>query len=361
MTTTQTAQQSWTGLTETEVVERRSRGQGNNVRLETSRSYADIIRHNVLNLINIILFVIGGVMIAIGRVGDAVTSVGLIVLNIIIGVYQEIRAKRQLDKIALLTRPKITVMRDGHEKTVDASELVVGDIIVLRAGDQIVVDGVMVGDGKADVDESLLTGESDSIAKTSGAEILSGSFCVAGSALYEATRVGNDCFANKLTQNARKFSIAYTPLQREINLLLRILLLLALFIGSTMFVGAIIAGLPFLRQVQMAAIVAGLVPNGLFFMVILAYAMGALRIVQRGALVQQSNAVESLSNVTVLCTDKTGTLTANKINYHDVYPVGIDKPQLERILGSFARSASATNKTSEAIIAGVARRSIPGH
>lgn len=354
MTTPQAAQKTWSGLTEAEVLERRRHGQGNDVRLETSRSYADIIRHNVLNLINIILFVIGGVMIAIGRIGDAVTSVGLIVLNILIGVYQEIRAKRQLDQIALLTRPKITVLRDAQEKTVDASELVVGDVIRLRAGDQIVVDGVLIGDGKADVDESLLTGESDSIAKSSGDEVLSGSFCVSGSALYEATRVGDDCFANKLTQNARKFAIAYTPLQREINLLLRILLLLALFIGSTMAVGAIIAGLPFLRQVQMAAVVAGLVPNGLFFMVILAYAMGALRIVQQGALVQQSNAVESLSNVTVLCTDKTGTLTANKINYHDAFPVGMDKEQLERLLGSFARSASATNKTSEAVIAGVA-------
>ncbi len=354
MTTTQTAQQTWSGLTEQEVLARRQGGQGNNVRLETSRSYADIIRHNVLNLINIILFVIGGVMIGIGRVGDAVTSVGLIVLNILIGVYQEIRAKRQLDKIALLTRPKITVIRASHERTVDASELVVGDIVQLRPGDQIVVDGVVVGAGKADVDESLLTGESDAISKSNGDEILSGSFCVAGSVLYEATRVGNECFANKLTQNARKFSIAYTPLQREINFLLRILLLLALFIGSTMAVGSIIAGLPFLRQVQMAAVVAGLVPNGLFFMVILAYAMGALRIVQRGALVQQSNAVESLSNVTVLCTDKTGTLTANKINYHEIYPVGIDKAQLEHLIGSFASSASATNKTSEAIIAGIA-------
>ena len=353
MTTTQAPPNAWRGLTQSEVLERRRSGQGNDLRLETSRSYADIVRHNVFNLINIILFVIGGVMIAIGRVGDAVTSVGLIVLNILIGVYQEIRAKRQLDEIALLTRPKIAVIRDEQEQTVDASELVVGDLILLRAGDQIVVDGVVVGDGKVDVDKSLLTGESDSIAKTGGDEVLSGSFCVSGSAMYEATRVGDQCFANKLTQNARKFSIAYTPLQREINFLLRILLLLALFIGSTMAVGSIIAGLPFLRQVQMAAVVAGLVPNGLFFMVILAYAMGALRIVQRGALVQQSNAVESLSNVTVLCTDKTGTLTANKINYHDVYPVGMDKVDLERALGSFARSASATNKTSEAIIDGV--------
>ncbi len=353
MATTKQENAQLTGLNEADVLERRRQGQGNNIRLETSRSYADIIRHNVLNVINIILFAIGGVMIAIGRVGDAVTTVGLIVFNVIIGVYQEIRAKQQLDEIALLSRPKITVIRDSQHKTVDPSELVVGDVIVIRAGDQMVVDGLVVGDGKVDVDESMLTGESDLIAKVAGDEILSGSFCVAGSALYEATGVGEESFANKLTANARKFSVAYTPLQREINFLLRLLLLLAMFIGATMFIGALIANLPFLRQVQMAAVVAGLVPNGLFFMVILAYAMGALRIVQRGALVQQSNAVESLSNVTVLCTDKTGTLTANKINYHDVYPIQRDKAELQQLLGTFARSASATNKTSEALIAGL--------
>ena len=250
-----------TGLNETEVSTRRHQGQGNNVRLETSRSYADIIRHNVFNVINVILFCIGGVMIAIGRAGDAVTTVGLIVFNVIIGVYQEIRAKRQLDEIALLTRPKITVVRDSKEKTVDPSELVIGDIIVIRSGDQMVVDGAVVGGGKVEVDESMLTGESDSIVKVAGDEILSGSFCISGSAQYEATRVGEESFANKLTANARKFTVAYTPLQREINFLLRLLLLLALFIGSTMFVGALIANLPFLRQVQMAAVVAGLGPQ----------------------------------------------------------------------------------------------------
>jgi cation-transporting ATPase E len=353
MASTETLPTNLNGLTEAEVLERRRRGQGNNIRLSTSRSYTDIIQHNVLNLINIILFVIGGVMIAIGRIGDAVTTVGLIIFNVIIGVYQEIRAKRQLDKIALLARPKIAVIREGQEKTVNPDDLVVGDLIVIRAGDQMVVDGVVVGDGKVEVDESMLTGESDSISKTAGDEILSGSFCIAGSALYEATRVGEHSFANKLTTNARKFVVAHTPLQREINFLLRLLLLLALFIGSTMFVGALLSDLPFLRQVQMAAVVAGLVPNGLFFMVILAYAMGALRIVQHGALVQQSNAIESLSNVTVLCTDKTGTLTANKINYHAVYAVGMEPEALKRMIGSFARSASATNKTSEALIAGL--------
>lgn len=341
------------GLTSEEVQARRQRGQGNNIKLETSRSYADIIRYNVFNLINIILFTIGAVMVSIGRIGDAITSVGLIAMNVVIGIYQEIRAKRQLDRIALLTRPKSSVMRDGREQVVDPSELVLGDVIVVRAGDQIVVDGVIVGDGKIDVDESLLTGESDLVPKSAGGEVLSGSYCVSGTAMYEATRVGAESFANQLAANARQFQIARTPLQREVNFTLRLLMLLAGFIGVTMLIGTLLSNVPFMRQVQMAAVIAGLVPNGLFFMVILAYAMGALRIVQRGALVQQSNAVESLSNVTVLCTDKTGTLTANKINYHDVYPLGIAKKDLENILGDFAHSVSSSNKTNDALLAGL--------
>ncbi|MDX1995933.1 MAG: HAD-IC family P-type ATPase [bacterium] len=341
------------GLSESEAQARRQRGEGNNIRLATSRSYGDIIRNNLFNLMNIILFTIGAVMVFIGRPGEAITSVGLIVLNVGVGIVQEVRAKRQLDKIALLTRPKISVMRDGQEKPLDPSELVKGDLIVIRAGDQIVVDGVVVGDGKIDVDESLLTGESDLIAKTTGDEVLSGSFCVTGSAMIEATKVGAESFANQLTANARQYRIVKTPLQREIDFLLRLIMLLAGFIGFLMLVVAILSALPIMRQVQIAAVVAGLVPNGLFFMVILAYAMGAVRIVRQGALVQQTNAVESLSNVTVLCMDKTGTLTANKINYSDIYPVGMNQDDLLRILGDFAASASANNKTGEAVLAAI--------
>lgn len=347
------------GLSSSEAAERKRQGKGNNIKLKTSRSYGDIIRSNVLNLINVILFSIGAVMVAIGRVGDAFTSVGLIFLNIIIGIYQEIRAKRQLDQIALLTRPKISVIREGKEVSLDPAELVLGDLIVVRAGDQMVVDGQVVGDGKIEVDESLLTGEADLIPKAEGDEVLSGSFAVTGMAYYEATRVGADSYANKLTANARQYTVNRTPLQREIAFTLRLLMALAIFIGVLMIIATVISEVPFMRQVQMAAVIAGLVPNGLFFMVILAYALGALNIVRRGALVQQSNAIEALSNVTVLCTDKTGTLTANKIIFHDIYPVGTERAQVADVLGTFAHSAKSANKTSEAIAAALTGAKLP--
>lgn len=276
------------------------------------------------------------------------TSVGLILVNIIIGVVQEVRAKQQLDQIALLTRPRVNALRDGAETALDPADLVIGDIIIIRPGDQIVVDGI-VRQGEVEVDEALLTGETDLIKKRAGDELLSGSFAVAGSCYMEATRVGAESYANKLTASARQFTVAQTPLQREINFILRLLMLLAGFLGFLFVIAFALASTPFVRQVQAAAIIAGLIPNGLFFMVILSYAMGALRIVRRGALVQQSNAVEALSNVTVLCTDKTGTLTANRINYDTVYPIGVEQAELECALGDFAASASANNKTGEAI------------
>lgn len=338
------------GLSESEVIERRRRGQGNNVNVQTGRTYQEILRQNVFNLINVILFTIGVVMVAIGRVSDAVTSVSLIFFNALIGIYQETRAKQQLDKIALLTRPKITVIRDGQPKVVDPSDLVVGDLIACEPGDQIVVDGTLVGEGKIEVDESLLTGESDLISKAKGDTLYSGSFVVTGKSSFEATKVGAESFASKMTAQARKFRATKTPLQRDVDLVIRFLLLLAMFLGFLMLISGFLQALPFVRGVQQAAVIAGLVPNGLFFMVIVAYALGSLRIVANGALVQQANSVESLSNVNVLCMDKTGTLTANKINYNDLRPIGMDKALITRLLADFAVSATVTNKTSEAVI-----------
>ena len=347
------------GLTEAEATRRRQQGQGNNIALKTSRTYGQIIRGNVLNAINIVLFVIGAVMVSIGRIGDAATSVGLVTLNTIIGIYQEIRAKRQLDKIALLTRPTVTVVREGLVREVDPNDVVLGDKIQINPGDQLVVDGVIVGESSAELDESLLTGEADLIQKEVGDEVLSGSFCVSGSAYYEVTRVGSDSFANKLTANAREFQQVQTPLQREINLILRFLMAMALFLGVQLLIATILSQTPFVRQVQFAAVIAGLIPNGLFFIVILAYALGAMRIVQQGALVQQANAVESLSRVTVLCTDKTGTLTANRILYDTIHTFEQTTSALEVILADVVSSQTSTNKTSQAVIEALGGEKLP--
>jgi cation-transporting P-type ATPase E len=337
------------GLAESEVNVRRQRGLGNNARLETSRSYAQIARANIFTFINSVLFGIGVVLVLLGLYTDALLSVGIAFMNVVVGLVQEMRAKRVLDKIALLTRPKATVVRDGQERTVDPTEIVVGDILLVQSGDQIVVDGKMVSDGRMDVDESLLTGESDLIAKYPGDPVYSGSFCVTGRGYYEAEKVGAESVANKLTAGARAFRQVKTPLQTDIDFVVRLLLALATGMALVFGISAVISQLPLTETARIASVVTGLIPNGLFFMISIAYAMGAVRMAGQGALIQQSNAVESMSNINVLCLDKTGTLTANRIHLHETAPLNGLDDEFRRILGIYAASTLSGNRTSEAL------------
>jgi cation-transporting ATPase E len=342
------------GLTESEAQARRKQGLGNEGMTGSSRSYWDIARANLFTLFNNILFTIGVALIALGRYSDALTSVGLGLINALISTAQEIRAKRQLDRIALVASPKVTVVREGQEKAITPAELVKGDLIRVSAGDQIVVDGVMIGAGLLEMDESLLTGEADLIRKQAGDQLFSGSFCVTGTGYFEAEKVGTASFANQLTVTARQFQITQTPLQQKINFVVRLVMLVVAVMSIIILFASLLEGLSTIRLVQIAAVLSGQVPYGLFLMIVVAYALGASTIAKQGALVQQVNAIESLSNIEVLCTDKTGTLTANRLLFHQVYPLNSAIVEVLRgQLGDFVRSASSGNRTSEAIIAAV--------
>lgn len=337
------------GLTEKEVLKRRNAGQGNNVTLETSRSYSQILQENLFTFINAVFFTLSVIMAVLKRYGDSVLVIVVIFGGVLVNICQEIWAKRKLDEIALLNRPHATVIREGKEYNIEPGDIVLGDILVLRAGDQILVDGILVGEGKIDVDESLLTGESDMIPKVAGDEVHSGSFCVTGMAYFEATKVGAETIAYKLMTGARAFRQVYTPLQQEINVVIRVFLLLACFLF-------ILLGITFLSRthtlgdmVQRAAVVAGLVPTGLLLAITLAYSMGALRMLGEDVLIQQVNAVESLCNIDVLCLDKTGTLTTNQIDLDLVYPLDISEEDLRQKLGDYAKNTRAPNRTSEAL------------
>lgn len=339
------------GLTEQEVIKRRAVGQGNNVTLQTSRSYRQILQENLFTFINAVFFAISVVMAVLQRYGDAVLVVVVIFGGVLVNIYQEIWAKQQLDRIALLNRPKATVIRSGKEYTIDLGEIVLGDILVIRPGDQILVDGVVVGEGRMDVDESLLTGESDMIPKVAGDSVYSGSFCVSGTSCFEAQKVGTETVAYKLVTGARAFRQVYTPLQQEVNLVIRVFMLLACFMWILVGIGFLSRAHSLADTVQRAAVVAGLVPTGLLLAITLAYGMGAVRMLGQDVLIQQANAVESLSNVDILCLDKTGTLTTNQINLETVYPIGITEEALRQMLGDFAANTTAHNRTSEAIAA----------
>ncbi len=339
------------GLTDDEVRERRARGEVHHVKLSVGRTYLQIVRDNVVALINITLFGIGITLMILGRYSDAIISAGLVLINVGVGLVQEIRAKRRLDQIALLTRPKATVRREGKDRQVDPNEIVRDDLLRAGPGDQIIVDGRIVGDGRIEVDESLLTGETDLIPKQNGDDLYAGSFCVSGTAYYVADKIGQESLAASITAGARAFRRVLTPLQLEVNLMLRILLLMTGFFGVLLTLASIIHDVPLTDAVLAGAVIVGLVPPGLFLMITIAYALAAIRLAGMDALIQQANAVESLSNVDTLCLDKTGTLTANRIKLDQIAPLGLPDDELRRALGDFAASASALNKTSEAIVA----------
>ncbi len=346
-------------LSEAEAAARRAQGLGNRFATPSSRSYRDILHENLLTVINGILFGLGLALVLIGRPADAVVTVGVISFNILVSVVQEVRAKRKLDQIALLHRPTATVLRDGNERAIDPAEIVVGDVLVVGPGDQIVVDGVIVGDGRIDVDESLLTGESEAVPKRAGDRVFSGTFCLGGRAAYEARAVGAQAVANQLTAGARSFRRVLTPLQRSLDTVLRAILLLAIYLGVILVIFATFGKLPLVDTVQRLVVIAGLVPNGLLLAIAVAYALAAVRLINEGILVQQSNAVESLSNVDVFCLDKTGTLTANRLSLRGLHPLEADEATLRRLLGSYAASGAAANATAAAIGAGCPGQPLP--
>ncbi|MDG2990266.1 HAD-IC family P-type ATPase [Candidatus Synechococcus calcipolaris G9] len=338
------------GLTTAEVIACQEAGLTNAQGKESNRSYKDILRENFLTFINGVFFFISLVLVILGRPGDVIAIVLVVFLNTIISVIQEMRAKQQLDQIALLTRPRVTVIRDRQEQIIDPAAVVQGDILLAQPGDQIVVDGVVVGSGQMQVDESLLTGESDRIVKQAGDGVYSGSFCVSGSAAYRAEKVGAASTANQLTAEAKVHHRKLTPLQREINLIIRVILALAIFLWILVLLSLLVGLTSFAMSVQTAAVVAGLVPVGLYLTITLAYALGALRISQQQVLVQQANAMESLSSVDVLCLDKTGTLTTNELQLQEIHPLGgVEKETIRAYLADFAASSTSPNQTSLAL------------
>lgn len=338
------------GLSQREAEARHRRGEGNVAVSASTRSYARILRTNVFSFFNTILFVIGAALLALGRYNDAVTSVGLGLVNAAISAVQEIRAKRKLDHLQLLNRSRVTVVRDGRELEVTPEEVVRGDVLHVRPGDQLVVDGPLLDGGHVDVDESLLTGESEPLLRRPGDHLLSGSFCVGGEGYQLADAVGPASYAGRLTAEARRSSTDRTPLQQRIEFVVRLVMLLVALMSATILLQAALEGFTLVRVVQTTAVLSGLVPYGLFFLVTVAYTAGAARTSGRGALVQQVNAVESISNVDVVCTDKTGTLTTGRLTLTDVHPVGaLGADEAAALLGSMARSTTAPNLTTTAL------------
>ncbi|HEV3283192.1 MAG TPA: HAD-IC family P-type ATPase [Solirubrobacteraceae bacterium] len=337
------------GLTESEAA-RRLADRGRPPGQRSSRSYASIIRANTLNIPNGILFVFGVLTISFASWKDAL-FLGILVSNIGIGSFQEIRSKRALDRLAALVAPDAVVVRDGADRRVPIGQVVVGDLVRLGAGDQVVADGTVVSADGLALDESSLTGESEPVLRGPGEQVWSGSFAVEGAASFEATAVGDDSRAARLTATARAFRHPRSPLERANDRLLLwiIALSIPLAIGLTV---SVLTGVSS-NAARVQAITAGLVnlvPEGLILLISVTAAVSAFKIARRGVLAQQLNAVESLASVDLVLTDKTGTLTEPTPRVLALVPAdGTDEQTLAQDLALFAASSPSRNLTLEAI------------
>ncbi|MDQ1521256.1 MAG: cation-transporting P-type ATPase [Actinomycetota bacterium] len=303
------------GLTGAEVAARVERGEVNVSAERTSRTFGDIVRANIFTRFNAIL---GSMLVAILIVGpfqDALFGV-VLVTNALIGIVQEWRAKVTLDRLAVLNAPRARVVRDGDVRDVAVEEVVLDDLLDVRAGDQVPADGQVFESDGLEIDESLLTGESDAVAKQVGDEVLSGSIVVSGSGRYQATRVGDDAYARRLAKEARRFTLVRSELMSGINRILR-------YVTWALLPTAVLLALSQFRAYPgwrdaMAGVVAGtvaMVPEGLVLLTSLAFAVAAVSLARRNVLVQELPAVEGLARVDVVCLDKTGTLTQGTIKY----------------------------------------------
>ena len=326
------------GLTAAEVLAYRAQGLSNTAVAASSRTLASILRANFLGGFNLVIYSLGIVLIALGLTSDGLFSVSMIFLNGIIGTFQEVRAKRKLDEIALLTRPHVGTLRDGTLHSITAEELVQGDTIRVQPGDQIVVDGPLLS-GSTEMDESLLTGESRAAPKGPGDELRSGSFCVQGGGWMKAEKVGAASYINQMNVAAKRFRIVVTPMQQEINKVIHFMIAIALILGLLTLFSGFAQDIQIHEVLQALSVIAGIVPIGLVQSVMVAYLLGALRIANKAVLVQQANAVESMSTVNVLCMDKTGTLTANRPLLTHTCPI---VSGFEPVLGDFAASVETT-------------------
>ncbi|MDZ7882187.1 MAG: cation-translocating P-type ATPase [Mycobacterium sp.] len=311
------------GLSDAEVAQRVADGQTNDVPTRAARSVSEIVRANVFTRINAILGVLFAIVVATGSLINGLFGL-LIVANSAIGIIQELRAKQTLDKLAIVGQAKPVVRRQSGTRALAPSEVVLGDVIEVGPGDQITVDGDVLEENNLEVDESLLTGEADPMAKDPGDKVMSGSFVVAGSGAYRATKVGREAYAAQLAEEASKFTLVKSELRSGINTILQFITYLLWPAGALIIYTQLFTTDAGWREsvLRMVGALVPMVPEGLVLMTSIAFAVGVVRLGQRQCLVQELPAIEGLARVDVVCADKTGTLTENGMRLSEVKAVG---------------------------------------
>lgn len=351
-----------TGLTNEQVTKRIEEGQVNANENPNTRTYKEILRENTLtffNFLNVVLFVI---MILVGSYKNSLFVV-IIIINTVIGILQEIRAKKTIDKLAILAESKITVLRDNELKSISTEELVLDDYVMLKTGDQIPADARVL-EGQIEVNESLLTGESDNLAKAAGDELFSGSFVTSGEACCQVIHVGKDNYASQITSEAKEFKRHNSELRNSLNAILKVISIIIVPMGLLLFYKQFYLVGDSMKDsvVSTVAAVLGMIPEGLVLLTSVALTLGSLVLAQKKTLVQELYCIETLARVDTLCLDKTGTITEGSMCVEQVVPYAeeteenqgevqeeISLSEIERVMGNLMAVLKDHNATADAL------------
>lgn len=338
----------YSGLTNEEVEKRKEANLVNKSINYKSKSYLEIIKENVLTFFNL-CFLIIAILIITARDYKSLTFIPLILLNLIIGIVQEIKSKKLIDKLTLINISSIEVYRNNKLITIKSDELVQDDIVIFKSGMQIVADAYVL-EGEAYVNESLLTGEEDEISKSKDSSLLSGSFVVSGKVVAKITNVGNDSYINKLTVKARINKKEYSELKNSLNKILVIVSIIIVPLALFLIFQSLNRGESYSQAIiSMSGSILMMIPEGLFLLSSVSLALSAYKLAKNNVLIQSLNSIESLSRVNVLCLDKTGTITTNKMNVYDYISNNITKEELYNYVSCYAFYQDNDNQTIDAI------------
>ncbi|MBQ4064617.1 MAG: HAD-IC family P-type ATPase, partial [Clostridia bacterium] len=342
------------GLTSSQAENRLAQGFANIGVEKTTKSVGKIILTNVFTYFNVIFFILA-IILLIERSYNNLTFLAVVFVNTVIGIFQEIRAKKTLEKLTLVSAPLTKVIRDGREDMINSEELVLDDIVIFEAGNQICADAV-VCDGEVNVNESLVTGESDEIRKGKDDELLSGSFVISGRCRARLNRVGHESFASKLTMDAKKIKKKQQPgMMKSLTLLIKVIGIIIIPFSIFMFVNQhFVLDLSTKASIEKtAASVIGMIPEGLYLLTTVALAVSVMRLARKKTLVHDLKCIETLARVDVICVDKTGTVTEPDMHVKDLVLLDTDDPddvaEVESLLRDFVLNMNADNNTMKAL------------
>ena len=339
------------GLTDKQVEKYKKNGWSNETVKPPVRTAKEIVAENIFTYFNLIFLILTLLLCLVNSFRN-LTFLPIIIANIFIGIIQELRAKKVVDKLTMLNVPQAMVVRNGEVTQVNAEDLVLDDIVIFKTGNQILADSEIVS-GEVLVNESLLTGESDEIPKKPGDKLMSGSFIIAGKCRARLTAVGKDSYISKLTLEAKKMkNVEHSEMIQDLDILVKFVGVALVPIGIVLFIQGIFINHESLHDniTSMVAAVLGMIPEGLYLLTSVALAVSSMRLAKKKVLLHDMKSIETLARVDVLCVDKTGTITENKMKVEKIKAIDVEnRDAFEELLAKFVYAIDESNNTMKAI------------